>query len=99
MLAIMAVLLARLNKIVLFDVNKSKIDQINEGTSTIDEEPLKIELKRNLKNISASQFNKDAVLKSDFIILAVPTNYDDDSGQFDTKQLEGFIPNKQNFKT
>ena len=50
----LAVLLARLNKIVLFDVNKSKIDQINEGTSTIDEELLKNELKRNLKNISVS---------------------------------------------
>ena len=87
----LAVLLARLNKIILFDVDKSKIDQINEGTSTIDEEPLKIELKRNLKNISASQFNKDAVLKSDIIILAVPTNYDDDSGQFDTKQLESAL--------
>ncbi len=87
----LAALLARYNKINLIDVDDLKINKINDGISPLDEKPLNKELKKNCANIIASHFNKDAVLKSNIIILALPTNYDEKTGQFNTKEIEKVI--------
>lgn len=87
----LAALLARYNKINLIDVDDLKINKVNDGISPLDEKPLNKELKKNCANIIASHFNKDAVLKSNIIILALPTNYDEKTGQFNTKEIEKVI--------
>jgi UDPglucose 6-dehydrogenase len=95
----LSILLSQQFEVVLIDIDKSKVDKINSGLSPIDEEMMKDFLKRDL-NLTASQNFKEYINKADLIILALPTNYDEEKNFFDTKILDATLCdlNNLNFK-
>ena len=90
-----AVLLASKNEVVCFDLDKNKVDKINNKISPIEDKQVSEYLSNKDLNIKAiSQFPKDQIF--DFVIIATPTNYDPESNYFDTSSVESSIKNLEN---
>ena len=90
-----AVLLASKNEVVCFDLDKNKVNKINDRLSPIEDKQVSEYLSNKNLNIKAtSQFPKDQIF--DFVIIATPTNYDPESNYFDTSSVESTIKNLEN---
>ena len=90
-----AVLLASKNEVVCFDLDKNKVDKINNKISPIEDKQVSEHLSNKDLNIKAtSQFPKDQIF--DFVIIATPTNYDPENNYFDTSSVESSIKNLEN---
>ena len=90
-----AVLLASKNEVVCFDLDKNKVNKINDKISPIEDKQVSEYLSDKDLNIKAiSQFPKDQIF--DFVIIATPTNYDPESNYFDTSSVESTIKNLEN---
>lgn len=77
-------------KVVLIDIDKKRIEQINQGKSPLKENDIKEILSSNENLIAATKIK----LKSespDFIFLCLPTTFVDDKKTFDTSILENEI--------
>ena len=85
-----AVLLASKNEVVCFDLDKKKVNKINDKISPIKDKQVSEYLSNKDLNIKAtSQFPQDH--NFDFVIIATPTNYDPESNYFDTSSVESSI--------
>ena len=90
-----AILLASKNEVICFDLDKNKVDKINDKISPIEDKQVSEYLSNKDLNIKAtSQFPKDQIF--DFVIIATPTNYDPESNYFDTSSVESSIKNLEN---
>jgi UDPglucose 6-dehydrogenase len=89
----LAVLLAQKNHVVVCDIDEEKVKKINNGTSTIEDKEIEDFLSSKKLIISATSNFKEAVLGSDFIVIAVPTNYDHETNHFDTSILDHVVEN------
>jgi len=86
----LAVVLARKHKVEIFDIVPEKVDAINKGTTPISDKGIEDYLIHvtSSGNLVASLFKSENTLNADIIILALPTNFDPESNQFDTRQLD-----------
>lgn len=82
-----AVLLAQHNDVVAIDIDVAKVDSINSGVSPIEDPELQEFLVDRPLQLTASTDLAD-VKHSEFVIVATPTDYDSDSGNFDTSTVE-----------
>jgi UDPglucose 6-dehydrogenase len=90
-----AVLLASKNEVVCFDLDKNKVNKINNRLSPIEDRQVSEYLSNKNLNIKAtSQFPEDQIF--DFVIIATPTNYDPENNFFDTSSVESTIKNLEN---
>lgn len=86
-----AVLLARNNEVVAVDINEHKVETIRAKLSPIEDAEIQEHLTSNELNLTATTNLPSAVRRSDFVIVATPTDYDPDSGSFDTSSVESAI--------
>lgn len=86
-----AILLALNEKVVGVDVDQKKVSLINAKKSPLKDK----EIVDYLKNEDLDLFCKTDGLEdykdSDYVIIAVPTNYDEEEGFFDTSLVENVI--------
>jgi len=87
----LAVLLAENNTVRIFDIDKKKIDLINGGASTIKDSKIDEVLANKNIIIHASDNSKDVINHSGYYIIATPTDYDPNTGNFDTSSVESSI--------
>lgn len=87
----LAVLLSQKCEVVAYDVNKEKVDSINNGISPIRDVYIEDYLKNKELNLRATMDYKDAFLNADYVIISTPTNYDDETNYFDTSLVEDVI--------
>lgn len=87
----LAVLLSQKCEVVAYDVNKEKVDSINNGISPIHDVYIEDYLKKKELNLRATMDYKDAFLNADYVIISTPTNYDDETNYFDTSLVEDVI--------
>ncbi len=87
----LAVLLARQNDVTAVDVIPERIDQINRGTSPIADTEIETALASGSLHLTATMDVESAYRDAEFVIVAVPTNYDPDKKYFDTSIVEGVI--------
>lgn len=87
----LAVLLAENNTVRIFDIDKKKIDLINGGASTIKDSKIDEVLANKNIIIHASDDPKDVINHSGYYIIATPTDYDPNTGHFDTSSVESSI--------
>jgi UDPglucose 6-dehydrogenase len=83
-----SVLLAQSNNVTIVDVLKSRVDEINTKRLYIKDKELQEYLSSKPLNLQATTDIKSACHNAEFVIIAVPTNYDPDSGRFDTSIVE-----------
>ena len=86
-----AVLLAQHHEVIGIDINKVRVDALNDRRSPIVDADLSDYLKREDLNISASTDLAAAVIGADYVIVATPTNYDETKNFFDTSTVDAVI--------
>lgn len=86
-----AVLLAQHNEVVAIDVVKSKVDQINQGVSPIEDNELQDYLANKPLNLKATLSPEEAYAGASYVIIATPTDYDPVTNYFNTKSIESVV--------
>ena len=96
----LAVLLSQHNYVTAVDIVESKVEQINNRISPIQDEYIERFLKERELNLTAVLDNGKnggdnpaftAYSSADFIVIATPTNYDPKRNFFDTSAVENVI--------
>lgn len=86
-----ATLLAQHHKVTAVDIIPEKVELINNRKSPIQDEHIEQYLAEKELNLTATLEAKDAYSDADFVIIAVPTNYDSKKNFFDTSAVEAVI--------
>ncbi len=85
------VLLSQNNHVVIFDVDKNKVEKINKGINTIDDKEIDLYLKTKKLNLTATSNLDEALLNSELAIIATPTDYNQKNNNFDTSSVDSTI--------
>ena len=86
-----ATLLAQHNEVVAVDVVPEKVAAINNRKSPICDEYIEQFFAEKTLNLRATLNAKEAYRDADFVVVAVPTNYDNHKDFFDTSLVEQVI--------
>lgn len=86
-----ATLLAQHNKVYAVDILEDKVDKINHKISPLQDEYIDKYLSTKELNLIATMDVEKAYSNADFIVIAVPTNYNSVTQHFDTSAVEAVI--------
>lgn len=86
-----ATLLAQNNHVELVDIIPEKVDKVNRRISPIQDDCLIKFFNEKKLDLIATTDAKRAYKDADFVIIAVPTNYDPNENFFDTRRVEEVI--------
>ena len=89
----LAVLLAQHNKVVVLDVDTSRVDKINSKQSTVADAEIEALLVEKELSLTATLDKHAAYEGASFVVVATPTNYDPDTNRFDTDSVDGVVKN------
>lgn len=89
----LATFLSRRHQTIIFDVDTNIINSVNNGQSHIEDAGLTTVLSENVKagNLCAKSWDDDDIKNANYIILALPTNYDAAQERFDTTILDDVL--------
>ena len=87
----LATLLARHNEVVAVDVVSEKVEKINKRISPIQDGEIEEYLANHKLNLIATLDAEMAYKDAEFVIVAVPTNYDSKKNFFDTSAVQAVI--------
>ena len=87
----MAVLLAQHHQVTAVDVVPEKIEMINRRCSPIQDQEISQYLAEKELDLTATLDARGAYAEADFVVIAVPTNYDSQMNHFDTSAVETVI--------
>lgn len=87
----LAVLLAQHNHVTAIDIVPERVDLINEKKSPIQDDYIKEYLETKDLDLIATTNGDAAYKNADYVIIAVPTNYDSKKNYFDTSAVETVI--------
>lgn len=85
------VMLSVRHDVTMLDINQYKVDMLNEKTSPIKDGMIENYLETKLLSLTATTDYRKAYEGADMIIVAVPTNYDEEKKEFDTHIVENVI--------
>ena len=83
-----ATLLAQHNEVVAVDVLPEKVAAINNRISPIRDEYIERFFAEKNLNLEATLNTREAYRNADYVVIAVPTNYDSHKNYFDTSLVE-----------
>jgi len=86
-----AVLLAQYNSVIALDIDRSKVDKINNQISPVKDDLISRYLASGNLDINATTNKNQAISGADFVIVATPTDYDPITNYFDTSSVEAVI--------
>ncbi len=94
-----SVLLSNKHSVTVVDVDEKKISMINNKESPIKDDEISEQLQAKNVSLVATKNSNNAYKNADFIIIATPTNYDENTNKFDTRSIhtvldEIFLVNK-----
>lgn len=87
----LAVLLSQHNDVYAYDINEAKIDLLKRKISPIQDNEIEEYLANKELKLHPTCDANEAYKDADFVILAVPTNYDSKKNYFDTSAVESAI--------
>lgn len=85
------VLLAQHNEVVTLDIIPEKVELLNKRISPIKDDLISEYLLRDDLNFKATLDKNEAYENADFVIISTPTDYNEDTGYFDTRSIEFVI--------
>lgn len=88
-----AILLAQNNEVVAVDVIKEKVDMVNDKISPIVDKEIEEYLKKDNLNLKATTDVYNAYKDAEYVVIATPTNYDEELNYFNTRTVEAVIAN------
>ena len=86
-----ATLLSQHHEVMAVDIIPEKVDLINQRKSPIQDEYIEKYLAEKNLNLTATLDAEVAYKDADFVVIAVPTNYDSKKNFFDTSAVEAVI--------
>ena len=86
-----AVLLAQHHTVMTVDIVPEKVEMINNRRSPIQDEYIERYLAEKPLDLAATLDAQAAYSDADFVVIAVPTNYDSKKNYFDTSAVESVI--------
>lgn len=87
----LAVLLAQNNKVTAVDIVPERVERINRRISPIQDKEIEEYFTEKKLDLTATLSSKEAYANADFVIIAVPTNYDPQKNFFDCSAVEAVI--------
>ena len=87
----LAVLLAQKHEVTAVDVVPEKVEMINRRESPIQDAYIEQYFREKELNLQATMDARKAYEEAEFVIIAVPTNYDSRLNHFDTSTVETVI--------
>ncbi len=84
----MAVLLSQRHEVVALDILPEKVERINRRISPIQDDYIEAYLREKPLQLKATTDAQEAYRNADFVVVAVPTNYDSKRNFFDTSAVE-----------
>ena len=84
-------LLAQSNHVVGLDLERQKINKLNEKISPLDDLEIQEYLTLKKLHLKFDLFSDHYLENADFVIVATPTNYDPDKNYFDTSSVESVV--------
>lgn len=84
----LAVLLAQHNVVTVLDIDEKRVSKINNKISTVEDADIELFLAKKSLSITATLDKQAAFDGANFIVLAIPTNYDPDTNYFDTSGVD-----------
>ncbi len=88
-----AILLAQFHEVIGVDVDPRKVDDLNNKISPIEDADIEHYLASKPLQLKATQQADEAYAGAQYVIVAVPTNYDVDTNSFNTSLIEAVIAN------
>lgn len=86
-----ACLLARHHSVTAVDVVESKVELVNGGRSPIQDKEIEEALSSGELDLRATCDASAAYKDADYVVIATPTNYDDEKNFFDTSSIEAVL--------
>lgn len=86
-----AVLLAQKHIVTAVDVVPDKVKMVNDGVSPIVDAELEEYLAAKTLDLTATLECEQACASAEYIIVATPTNYDTETGKFDTSSVDAVL--------
>lgn len=87
----LSVLLAQHNEVIALDIDRDKVDKINDKQSPIGDIEIEDFLANKSLNLTATTDRAQAYNDCEFVIVATPTDYDTENNFFNTKSVEAVI--------
>lgn len=85
-----AMLLAQQHYVIALDIDQNKVEKLNRKVSPIQDELIQEYLEKSI-NFKATINSEEAYQNADLIIIATPTNYDENTNYFDTSSIESVL--------
>lgn len=86
-----AILLAKNNEVIAFDIDTNKVEKIKNKKSPIEDSDVEFYLEHKKINLKATSDKNFAYKDADFIIIATPTDYDPETNYFNTQSIANVV--------
>ena len=87
----LAVLFARHHTVSVMDLAEEKVKLLSQGKSPVRDPYIESYLKNGGLDLTATTDEREAYEGAQFVVIAVPTNYDAEMNSFDTTAVEAVI--------
>lgn len=87
----LGVLLSKKNKVSMYDIDRNRVDAVNNKRSTVLDKDINNFFNNNVLDLNATSSLEESLSDADFLIIATPTNYEPSSNSFDTTTVEKII--------
>lgn len=84
----LAVLFSRKHEVIALDISQERVDLINQRISPIKDNNISEYFENKKLELQATMDKETAYSNADFIIVATPTNYNEENKSFDTSSIE-----------
>ena len=87
----LSILLAQKNNVLIYDIDKEKIETINSKKSPVQDSTIDKFLTTKTLSIKGTTNQKEAYKHADYIVIATPTDFDEKTHKFDTSSVDSVI--------
>lgn len=93
----MSILLAQHHEVVTLEVNENIVTMLNNKQSHIKDTEIELYLKDKPLKLTATTNKDEAYKNTDFVVIATPTNYNEETNFFDTSNVESVIDDAMSY--